>query len=294
MAKKKIDLTPAILILPAFILVVCVIIYPIISAVVTSFRYYRLTDILNTKFIGFDNYIKVWSDDAFIASLPNTFKWVAATVISQFIIGLTLALFLNRPFKGRGIVRSLSLVPWVTPGVVIALIWTWIYNGNFGVLNDILIKLGLISAKIPWLSNADTALNSQIVTMVWQGIPFFMIMLLASLQTVPSDLYEAAVIDGTSVIQRFRYITWPHILPTVISTCMLRVIWVFNNVEVLYLMTQGGPGYNSMTISLNAYIQAQKSLDFGYGSAIAVYGTLMMIAFMILYRSITKRFIEEE
>ena len=100
MAKKKIDLTPAILILPAFILVVCVIIYPIISAVVTSFRYYRLTDILNTKFIGFDNYIKVWSDDAFIASLPNTFKWVAATVISQFIIGLTLALFLNRPFKG--------------------------------------------------------------------------------------------------------------------------------------------------------------------------------------------------
>lgn len=294
LGKKRFDIAPVILLAPAFILVVCVILYPICSAVFTSFQYYKLTDILNRKFIGLQNYIEVWHDEAFLASLTNTVRWVFITVLFQFVIGLCLALLLNRPFKGRGIFRSISLIPWVTPGVVIALMWTWIYNGNFGVLNDILLKLGLISTKVAWLANARTALNAQIVTMVWQGIPFFMIMLLASLQTVSADLYEAATIDGTTALQRFRYITWPHLLPTVITTCMLRVIWVFNNVEVLYLMTQGGPGYNSMTIALNAYIKAQKSLNFGYGSTIAVYGTLMMIVFMVLYMKITKKFNSEK
>lgn len=291
--KSKKDFTPFIMLAPAFILVVCVIIYPIISAVLTSFQYYKLTDIANKHFVGLDNYINVWKDESFLAAFPNTARWVILTVFFQFVLGLSLALLLNRKMKGRGIFRSLSLIPWVTPGVVIALIWVWIYNGNFGVLNDILLRLGLIDDKIAWLSNKQTALNCQIVTMIWQGIPFFMVMLLASLQTVSADLYEAAIIDGTTAFQRFRYITWPHLLPTVLNTCMLRVIWVFNNVEVLYLMTQGGPGYNSMTISLNAYIKAQKSLNFGYGSTIAVYGTLMMILFMTVYTKITKRYKED-
>ncbi len=294
LGKKKFDIAPVILLAPAFILVVCVILYPICSAIFTSFQYYKLTDILNRKFIGLQNYAEVWHDEAFLASLSNTFRWVFVTVICQFVLGLCLALLLNRPFRGRGIFRSISLIPWVTPGVVIALMWTWIYNGNFGVLNDVLLKLGIINTKIAWLANAKTALNAQIVTMIWQGIPFFMIMLLASLQTVSVDLYEAATIDGATTLQRFRYITWPHLLPTVITTFMLRVIWVFNNVEVLYLMTQGGPGYNSMTVALNAYIKAQKSLNFGYGSTIAVYGTLMMIVFMVLYMKITKKYNSEK
>ena len=153
----------------------------------------------------------------------------------QFLFGLVLAMVLNVPFRGRGIIRSCYDVPWVTPGVVGALMWVWIYNGNFGVLNKCLTSLGIISKNIPWLGSSQTALYNQIVTMIWQGIPFFAIMMLAALQTISADLYEAADISETNSWQKFLYITLPELMPTIITTCMLRIIWVFNNVEYFIL-----------------------------------------------------------
>ena len=285
---------PIILLMPAFLLVVGVIIYPICYAVGLSFQYYKLTDYVNRQFIGLENYISVWRNETFLASLGNTVKWVGITVACQFLFGLVLAMILNVPFRGRGIIRSITLMPWVTPGVVIALMWVWIYNGNFGVLNKCLTSLGIISKNIPWLGSSQTALYSQLVTMIWQGIPFFAIMILAALQTISADLYEAADISGANSWQKFLYITLPELMPTIITTCMLRIIWVFNNVEVLYLMTGGGPGHSSMTVSLVAYIKAQKSLDFGQGSTIAIYGTLFMILFMTIYLKLTRRGGEDE
>jgi len=287
--KKKIDFTPGLLLLPAFILIVCIIIYPILYAILTSFQYFAMFDLANKHFVGLRNYVAVWSDPSFIASLGNTARWVILTVSGQFLLGLILALLLNQKFRLRGVLRSITLIPWVTPGVVIALMWTWMYNGNFGVINDLLRRTGLIENNVAWLSNAQTALNSQIITMIWQGTPFFAIMLLASLQSISIDLFEAADVSGANSWQKFRFITWPHIFPTVVITTLLRIIWVFNNVEVLYLMTVGGPGYSSMTISLNAYIVAQKTLDFGYGSAIATYGTIIMVIFMTFYLKFTKK-----
>ncbi|WP_169009381.1 carbohydrate ABC transporter permease [Faecalispora jeddahensis] len=289
--RKKRDYTPYIILAPALLLICCIIIYPIFYAVFTSFQYYAMFDLANRRFVGLQNYIQVWHDDAFLASLPNTARWVIVTVSLQFLLGLILALILNQNFRFRGFLRSISLIPWVTPGVVIALMWMWMwmYNGNFGVLNDLLMRAGILGDKVAWLSNAHTALNAQILTMVWQGTPFFAIMILASLQSIPIDLYEAADVSGANVWQKFYYITWPHIFPTIVITSLLRIIWVFNNVEVLYLMTQGGPGYSSLTLSLNAYIEAQKSLNFGYGSTIAVYGTLIMILFMTFYLKFTRK-----
>lgn len=288
--RRKSDIyVPMILLAPAFLLVVGVIIYPICHAVGLSFQYYKLTDFANRRFVGLQNYITVWKNEAFIASLGNTVKWVVITVTFQFLLGLGLAIILNIPFRGRGIIRSITLMPWVTPGVVIALMWVWIYNGNFGILNKCLTSLGIIEKGIPWLGSGKTALYSQIVTMVWQGLPFFAIMILAALQVIPADLYEAAEISGAGSLQKFIYITLPQIMPTIVTTCMLRIIWVFNNVEVLYLMTGGGPGHSSMTVSLTAYIRAQKSLDFGQGSTIAIYGTLFMIIFMAVYLKLTRR-----
>lgn len=281
--------TPIILLAPAFLLVVGVIIYPICNAIGLSFQYYKLTDYANRHFVGLENYISVWKNELFFTALGNTIKWVLITVIFQFIFGLILALILNTPFRGRGIIRSVTLMPWVTPGVVIALMWIWIYNGNYGILNKCLTAIGLINKNVPWLGLSETALYSQIVTLIWQGIPFFAIMLLAALQTIPTDLYEAADISGANIWQKFIYITLPELEPTIITTSMLRCIWVFNNVEVLYLMTGGGPGYSSMTVSLLAYMKAQKSLDFGYGSTIAIYGTLFMIVFMFIYLKFTKK-----
>lgn len=288
MRKKSDRYVPLILLAPALLLVVGVIIYPICHAISLSFQYYKLTDFANRRFVGLQNYVAIWQNEAFIASLGNTVKWVVITVSFQLLLGLGLAMLLNTPFHGRGIVRSITLIPWVTPGVVIALMWVWIYNGNFGILNKCLISLGLLDQGIPWLGSDKTALYSQIVTMVWQGLPFFAIMILAALQVIPSDLYEAAEISGAGSWQKFIYITLPQIMPTIVTTCMLRIIWVFNNVEVLYLMTGGGPGHSSMTVSLIAYIRAQKSLDFGQGSTIAIYGTLFMIAFMAIYLKFTR------
>ncbi len=293
--RRKSDVyIPIILLAPAFLLVVGVILYPICYAVGLSFQYYKLTDYVNRHFVGLENYISVWSNETFLASLGNTVKWVGITVICQFLFGLVLALILNTPFRGRGVIRSITLMPWVTPGVVIALMWVWIYNGNFGILNKCLTSLGVLKENVPWLGSADTALYSQIATMVWQGIPFFAIMILAALQTISPDLYEAAEISGAGGWQKFIYITVPEIMPTIVTTCMLRIIWVFNNVEVLYLMTGGGPGHSSMTVSLVAYIRAQKSLDFGQGSTIAIYGTLFMILFMTIYLKLTRRGDEDE
>ena len=293
--RRKSDIyVPIILLAPAFLLVVGVILYPICYAVGLSFQYYKLTDYANRHFVGLENYISVWSNETFLASLGNTVKWVGITVICQFLFGLVLALILNTPFRGRGVIRSITLMPWVTPGVVIALMWVWIYNGNFGILNKCLTALGILKENVPWLGSADTALYSQIATMVWQGITFFAIMILAALQTISPDLYEAAEISGAGGWQKFIYITIPEIMPTIVTTCMLRIIWVFNNVEVLYLMTGGGPGHSSMTVSLVAYIRAQKSLDFGQGSTIAIYGTLFMILFMTIYLKLTRRGDEDE
>ena len=293
--RRKSDIyVPIILLAPAFLLVVGVIVYPICYAVGLSFQYYKLTDIVNRHFVGLENYISVWSNETFLASLGNTVKWVGITVLCQFLFGLVLALILNTPFRGRGVIRSITLMPWVTPGVVIALMWVWIYNGNFGILNKCLTSIGILKENIPWLGSADTALYSQIATMIWQGIPFFAIMILAALQTISSDLYEAAEISGAGSWQKFIYITLPEIMPTIVTTCMLIIIWVFNNVEVLYLMTGGGPGHSSMTVSLVAYIRAQKSLDFGQGSTIAIYGTLFMILFMTIYLKLTRRGDEDE
>ena len=293
--RRKSDIyVPIILLAPAFLLVVGVIVYPICYAVGLSFQYYKLTDIVNRHFVGLENYISVWSNETFLASLGNTVKWVGITVLCQFLFGLVLALILNTPFRGRGVIRSITLMPWVTPGVVIALMWVWIYNGNFGILNKCLTSIGILKENIPWLGSADTALYSQIATMIWQGIPFFAIMILAALQTISSDLYEAAEISGAGSWQKFIYITLPEIMPTIVTACMLRIIWVFNNVEVLYLMTGGGPGHSSMTVSLVAYIRAQKSLDFGQGSTIAIYGTLFMILFMTIYLKLTRRGDEDE
>ncbi len=281
--KKKIDWTPYILLTPAFLLVGCIIIYPILNAIYTSFFYYNMTDYKNIHFVGLQNYIDVWSDAAFLESLGNTVKWVVITVSFQFVLGLGLALLLNQPFHGRGLIRSVCFIPWVTPSVVIALIWSWIYNGNFGILNILLRWLGILSRNVAWLSDASVVLYAEIATMVWQGLPFFTIMILASIQTVPYDLYEAADVEGAGRWKKFQCITWPHILPTVVTTILLRIIWVFNNVDVLYLMSGGGPGYSSMTLSLNAYIKAQKSLNFGYGATIAVYGTIVILIFMSIY-----------
>ena len=279
---RRFNIYPYLLLVPALLIMLSVVIVPIVNAVSMSFQNYNLTRPNKISFIGVQNYTKLFNDKIFWGSLGRTLIWVLFGVGGQFVFGFMLAVILNKSFRGRGIVRAVSLIPWVTPGVLIALMWTWMYDGNYGVINDLLMKLGLISDKIAFLARKDTAMPSVIITIIWQGIPFFALMILAGLQGIPGDLYEAADIDGATGWKKLIYVTIPSLKNTIFVTTMLRIIWVANSVDVIFNMTDGGPAYATQTLSVYVYKKAS-SLDMGYASAMAIMLMLVLLIVAIPY-----------
>lgn len=280
---------PYLLLAPALIIMICVVFIPIIQAFISSLQNYDLRYPNKTAFIGLGNYIKaLTADPQFWPSFVRTLKWVIFGVGGQFFFGFLLALLLNQAFRGRGVVRAVSMIPWVTPGVLIGLIWRWLYDGDYGVVNDLLIRLGVIEHGIPFLSRLNTALPATIITVIWQGIPFFALMLLAAMQGVSSNIYEAADIDGASAVQKLFHITIPSIKNTIFVTLLLRVIWVTNSVDIIQNMTAGGPAYATQTIAVGVYQQAHV-LNLGYASAVAIIMTILMLCAAIPYLKSTFR-----
>jgi multiple sugar transport system permease protein len=287
---KSNKLAPYLLISPAVILMLLIVGYPIGKSIYMSFFNYVLYRPKDMNFAGISNYINVLKDPIFRQSLVNLLIWVTLAVLFQFLFGLILALILNKEFRGRGLVRSMILIPWVTPGILIGLMWKWMYDGNYGVINDILLKLHIIKHYIPWLAQPSTSLFSIIVTIVWQGIPFFAIMILAGLQTIPGEYYEAAESDGANRLQAFWHVTLPMLKHTILVTTLLRIIWVANSVDVIYSMTGGGPGYSSLTLSVYTFVKARGSLDFGYASTLSIYLTAILSIVLIIYvRNLSKQ-----
>lgn len=281
--KKKFNLWPYILLLPAVAVVACVVFVPLFNAILISFQSYDLRHPKDIGVIAFANYLEAFQDELFWSSLKRTILWVVFGVGLQFLGGFALALLLNKSFKGRGLVRALSLVPWVTPGVLIGLMWQWMYNGNYGVVNDILVnKLHLISENIPFLANGATAFPSVIITIVWQGVPFFALMLLAGLQGISPELYEAADIEGAGRWTKLTRITIPSLKNTIFVTTLLRIIWVANSVDVIFNMTGGGPGYKTQTLSVYVYNKAC-AMDMGYASAMSLILTLLLCCVSVPY-----------
>ena len=280
---------PYLLLAPALIIMVLIVFIPVIRALISSLYNYDLRYPNRTAFIGLQNYVKVLTKDKqFWPSLKRTVIWIVFGVGFQFLFGFILALLLNQKFRGRGLARSFLMIPWVTSGVLIGLIWRWLYDGSFGVINDLLMKLGILSSAIPFLSRVNTALPAVIVTLVWQGIPFFTLMILAALQGVSQEMYEAADIDGASSIQKLFRITIPSIRNTLYVTLLLRVIWVANSVDIIQNMTTGGPAYATQTIAIETYQQAH-ILNLGYASSIAIIMTVLMLCAAIPYLHSTFR-----
>ena len=282
MVKKRTTIWPYLLVAPAVLIILCVVFVPVINAILMSFQNYDLRRPKEIGFNGVANYMEAFSDPLFWNALWRTLVWVIFGVGFQFLFGFILALLLNKKFKGRGPIRAVSMIPWVTPGVLIGLMWRWMYDGNSGVINDILLKLHLITSKIPFLSQVTTALPSVIVTIIWQGIPFFALMLLAALQGVSTEMYEAADIDGATPWQKLIYVTIPSIKNTIFVTGLLRIIWVANSVDVIFNMTSGGPAYSTQTLSVYIYNQGN-ALNLGYASAMALLMTLLLLLVAIPY-----------
>ncbi len=262
MNSKKL-LFPYVLVTPAVIITVLIVFIPIIETSIMSLFNYVIRKPKDYKFVFLSNYIKALKDPVFWISLKNTAVWVTGTVSLQLILGFVTALLLNRDFWWRGIARSLILIPWVTPSVITALMWRWMYDGNSGVINDLLVRVGILKEYFPWLANNSTALGSVMVALMWQGFPFFSIMILAGLQAIPGSLYEAAEVDGATSFQKFTKITLPMLIPILFTSILLRIIWVANSMDVIYVMTGGGPGYSTYTLPLYSFIKAYKFMDFG-------------------------------
>ncbi len=281
--KSPVNVLPYVLLSPAVLATLVVVFYPMVQAVITSLYNNILWKPRGVRFIGLDNYIAIWNDPVFWSSLGRTAIWIGVTVPSQLLLGLVTALLLNQQFKWRALARSLILIPWALPSVVIGLMWAWIYNPQVGLLNDLLLRMGLLQSAVPWLANPSTSLYAIIAALVWQGFPFFAIMILAGLQTIPHSLYEAADIDGASDWQQFWHITLPALKGVLVTAVMLRIIWVANSIDVIYVMTGGGPGYATHTLPLYALKRTYASMDFGYGSALAVSFSLLLLGAIYLY-----------
>jgi multiple sugar transport system permease protein len=234
-------------------------------------------------FIGLEHYIALLHDDVFWSSLARSVVWVVAAVGLQFMLGMTAALLLNRQFWWRPLARALIIVPWALPSVVIGLVWTWMLDFNLGIINQLGVQFGLLSGSVPWLAQPSTAMAAVILSITWQGFPFFCVTLLAGLQSIPREHYEAAAIDGAGVVRSFYYVTIPGLMPVMSTALLLRMIWVANSLDLLLVMTGGGPGTSTETLPLYAFLKAWSGADYGYGSALAVVLTLLLLSVVVFY-----------
>lgn len=277
------------MLIPTFISVILLTYIPILKGLIIAFQNYNLFDLSNIHFIGFRNFQIVFSDTNFnfLRILLNTFLWVAVSLFFQFILGFGLALLMTKPFKGRGIYSGLVFYPWALSGFAIGLVWAWMFNGQFGIINDILQKIGLIHQNIGFLSDPKYALISVIIANIWYGIPFFAIMLLAALQSVPLEIYEAAEIDGAGYFKKLLHITIPYIKPTIISITLLRAIWIMNFPEIIYAMTSGGPANSTNILATQMINKIYNFYDYGQSSAIGLVIISIMITYAIIYLKVT-------
>ncbi|MCI5993339.1 MAG: sugar ABC transporter permease [Clostridiales bacterium] len=286
--KFRKTLEPHAFMTPSYIVLALFMGYPLLNCIRLAFSNYKLTQLNNVTFAGLDNFIRIFQDRDIVMIALNTVKFVAITLILQLILGFILAMALKKPFRGRGLYQGLVFLPWAFSSFVVGLIFQWMFNAEFGPIVDVMLKLGITSERISFLGSPKLALYTVVVALVWQGIPFFGIMLLAALQSVPEDLMEAAKLDGANVFQRFFHVTLPCIKPTLITTTLLRTVWIFNNTDLIYIMTKGGPANSSHTLASYMFIKAYSTLDFGYASALGVLFMLLLTLYTFFYMRITK------
>ena len=267
---------------PIFLLLVIMFGYPLITSVVMAFQNYKLGN-ANVYFNDFANFHKMFGDKDFLLLLKNSVVYVVVSVFGQFIGGLILALCLRDKFKGRGIYQSIVFLPWAFSAFVVGLVFRWSFNGEYGVVNDVLMKLGIIKKGIAWLGTPGLSLVVVILAMIWIGIPFFGIMILAALQSIPDEIYEAADMDGCGMFRKFFSLTLPYIKPTVIMTILLRTIWIFNSFDLVVIVTQGGPANYSQTLPSYMYTKAFSGYDFGLAGAVGVLLMVILGVYAILF-----------
>jgi multiple sugar transport system permease protein len=270
-----------ILILPALALFVAIILYPLINSMYIGLLDKSLVR-PGEEFVGLKNIDWVLRR-RFVEILSTTMIFTVGATILPFLIGFVVALVLNAPLPGRGILRGLFLLPWLVPAVVVSFLWMWIFNANYGVLNGMLRSAGLITENINFIGNQSTAMWTIIIAKTWNTFPWIAVMLLAGLQTIPRELYEAAAIDGAGRVQSFFNVTVPQLRGIITTVVLLSFIWNFQHFETIYVMTSGGPAGSTTTFAVAVYQQAFQGYNLGRAGAIGILWMALLSVIVGIY-----------
>lgn len=270
-----------VLMTPALVLFLAVICYPLIYSMYVGFTDTSLLTGAGT-FVGLDNVVAVFRSD-FWAYLRHTAVFTVGATAASFALGLALALALNTGLRGQAILRGLFLLPWLLPGVVVSFLWLWLLDANFGVVNGVLTSAGLIESNVSWLGSANGAMASVILAKAWHSFPWMAVLFLAALQNVPTELYEAVMVDGGGAWRKFRTVTVPHLRSAMLLAALLETIWNFQHFETIYVMTHGGPAGSTTTFSVGLYSAAFEAYDLGTAGAIGVLWMLILSALVVVY-----------
>jgi multiple sugar transport system permease protein len=268
------------LMVPAVTVLVAFIAYPFVLGI-----WYSLTDArigVAGNFVGLNNFITNAQNGIFQQTLKNTFVYTGITTVFKLTLGMALALLMNQRFRGRNLVRAALLLPWIIPTALSTLAWLWIFDSTYGIISWMLKNAGLIQRNIAFLGDPVLAMGSVITVNIWRGTPFFAISLLAGLQTIPQDLYEAAAIDGASAWQRFRRVTLPLIMPVLTIVTLFSIIWTFADFQLVYVLTRGGPTNSTHLLATLAYQIGMTAGELGNGAAISLWMFPFMVALVVV------------
>lgn len=278
------------LLLPAIALLALVVGVPILRVLWMSFHRTDVSLGSQAAFVGLEQFFRLWEDGQWKRAISNTVVFTLSSVTIELCLGLAFALLLQRVFRGRGWVRAIVVLPWVLPTAVMALAWAWIANDTFGVANDVLRRLHLIGEPVAWLGRPATAMATIVLADVWKTTPFVTLVLLSGLSAIPESVLEASRLDGLGIWPRLFRVLLPLLLPAILVAALFRLLQAFAAFDLVYVMTGGGPGGSTETISLYAYRNYFRYLDFGYGSAVAVQAVVLLaFAAWIIVRASRER-----
>lgn len=263
--------------LPALIVLAMLIAYPVV--------YTGLLSVTDNKgnLVGLNNFAAVLKPRVTTQAFFNTLYWVAGSVVAQVILGTATAVLLNQNFWGRSVVRSLTLLPWVVPGIVAATTWAWMFHTEFGIINYMMTSTGAVPKALNWLGDPDLVMPLLIAINVWKLFPFVAIMVLAGLQSIPSDLYEAARVDGANFWHEVWHISLPGVRPVLTAVTLLLVIWALNSITIIYAITKGGPANKTLITPIQIFRTAFESVNFNQAAALSVIFFFVVIAVVAVY-----------
>ena len=278
---------PYALLAPSLLVMLGLVLYPLLYNFYLAFSGMNLYQFRNPPFVGLRNFAEIVSTPVLYHVFLKTVVWTVVNIFFHVVIGVALAILLNRQIRGRGIYRALLILPWAMPQYITALTWRGLFNYEYGAVNLLLGKLGL--APVAWLSDATAAFTAAIVANIWLGFPFMMVVALGGLQSIPHELYEAASMDGANAWQRFRIVTLPMLRPVLAPAVALGLIWTFNNLNVLWLVTEGGkPANQSHILVTYVYNEAFTLYRYGYAAAFSLIIFALLFVFLMLYLRATR------